>query len=446
MKYTILVIDDEEGIRSGLVTNFEMEDYLVKSAKTGQEGLKIIEEDADIDLVITDLKMDGGSGEEVLKRVVSTHPAIPVIILTGHGSIDLAVKAMRCGAYDFLTKPLNLDELNVIVKRALETRALKIEHKALLNKIEKKNAFDAIIGKSHAIQKVFDIVEKAAPTRATVLIEGESGTGKEVIANAIQRLSTVKEGAFIKVHCAALSSSLLESELFGYEKGAFTGALNTHKGLFEAAHGGTIFLDEIGEIDLNTQVKLLRVLQEQEIERVGSTKTIKIEVRVIAATNKNLAEEVKQGRFREDLYYRLNVINIKLPPLRERRTDIPLFLTAFIEKFNKENNRTIKGFDSKAKKALYNYSWPGNVREMQNVIESSCVLCDSDIITQDSLPPNICTEQQGSYIKIPYGTSLNDAIEAICRATLSHYNENKTQTAKVLGIERKTLLARLKQE
>lgn len=306
MKFTILVIDDEENIRNGLASNFEMEDYTVRTASNGRQGLELVSK-GDIDLVVTDLRMDGISGEEVLRRVTTETPGIPVIVLTGHGSIDAAVDAMKNGAYDFLTKPLNLDQLNAIVKRALETRELSLKHKMLLSELDTVHSFGKMIGKSAEIQKVFNLVEKVAPSKASVLITGESGVGKELVADAIHSLSPRKNNSFIKVHCAALSESLLESELFGHEKGAYTGADSMKKGRFELAHGGTIFLDEIGEINQSTQIKLLRVLQEKKFERVGGEETLEVDVRVVAATNRNLAEEVKAGRFREDLYYRLNV-------------------------------------------------------------------------------------------------------------------------------------------
>ena len=307
MKFTILVIDDEKNIRSGLEANFEMEDYNVKTAASGKEGLSLLRK-GDIDLVITDLRMDGMTGEEVVRRIATEMPGIPVIVLTGHGSIDAAVNAMKAGAYDFLTKPLNLDQLNIIVKRALESRELSLKHKILEQELDVKNSFGSMIGKSSEMQKLFELIRKAAPSKASVLITGESGVGKELVADAIHKQSPRKDASFIKVHCAALSESLLESELFGHEKGAFTGADGMKKGRFELAHGGTIFLDEIGEINQATQVKILRVLQEKKFERVGGEETITVDVRIVAATNRNLEEEVKAGRFREDLYYRLNVM------------------------------------------------------------------------------------------------------------------------------------------
>ena len=354
MKFTVLIIDDEENIRNGLAANFELEDYEVKTAANGKDGLDLVAK-GDIDLVITDLRMDGISGEEVVKRVTTETPGIPVIVLTGHGSIDAAVEAMKSGAYDFLTKPLNLDQLNLIVKRALENRELSLQHKLLKEEIESSACLEQMIGRSAEMQKVFSMIKKVAPAKASVLITGESGVGKELVANAIHNLSGRKDKAFIKVHCAALSESLLESELFGHEKGAYTGADSMQKGRFELAHGGTIFLDEIGEINQNVQIKILRVLQEKTFERVGGEKSISVDVRIVAATNKNLEEEVKAGRFREDLYYRLNVVHLKVPSLKERKDDLPLLIDSFIKKFAAENEKEIIGIDSKAKAALLKY-------------------------------------------------------------------------------------------
>ena len=301
MKFTILVIDDEKNIREGLGAAFEMEGYEVRLASNGQEGLDQIAK-GDIDLVVTDLRMDGISGEEVLRRVTTQNPGIPVIVLTGHGSIDAAVDAMRNGAYDFLTKPLNLDQLLMIAKRALQGRELSLQHKELKDRVDQTKSLEGMIGKSAAMQKIAELIKKVAPSKASVLITGESGVGKEVVADAIHALSPRKGHDCVKVHCAALSESLLESELFGHEKGAYTGADQMAKGRFELAHNSTIFLDEIGEIDQATQVKLLRVLQEKKFERVGGSQTIEVDVRVVAATNKNLEELVKQGKFREDLF------------------------------------------------------------------------------------------------------------------------------------------------
>lgn len=442
MKFTVLIIDDEENIRNGLAANFELEDYEVKTAANGKDGLDLVAK-GDIDLVITDLRMDGISGEEVVKRVTTETPGIPVIVLTGHGSIDAAVDAMKSGAYDFLTKPLNLDQLNLIVKRALENRELSLQHKLLKEEVESSAYLEQMIGRSSEMQKVFSMIKKVAPAKASVLITGESGVGKELVANAIHNLSGRKDKAFIKVHCAALSESLLESELFGHEKGAYTGADSMQKGRFELAHGGTIFLDEIGEINQNVQIKILRVLQEKTFERVGGEKSISVDVRIVAATNKNLEEEVKAGRFREDLYYRLNVVHLKVPSLKERKDDLPLLIDSFIKKFAAENEKEIIGIDSKAKAALLKYDWPGNIRQLQNCIESSVVMSNGKQIKLEDLPLSVSEYTGQEAISIPMGISLEDAEKIIIMQNLSANKGNKSKTADILGIGRKTLHRKL---
>lgn len=442
MKWTILVIDDEENIRNGLETNFEMEDYNVRTASNGKTALELLEK-GDIDLVVTDLRMDGISGEEIVRHVATKMPGIPVIVLTGHGSIDAAVDAMKNGAFDFLTKPLNLDHLNQIVKRALEGRNLSLEHNRLQKELDGVQSFDHMIGKSPEMQKVFNMVKKVASSRASVLITGESGVGKELVANAIHNLSGRKESPLIKVHLAAVNENLIESELFGHEKGAFTGATTLQKGVFELAHGGTIFLDEIGEINQSTQVKILRVLQERTFERVGGEQSINVDVRIVAATNRNLEEEVKLGRFREDLFYRLNVIHIHVPPLRERKDDIPLLIDAFLKKFSTENQKKVIRIEQRAKTLLFNYDWPGNIRQLQNCIESAVVICNGDEITMEDLPPSITNAVFDETIPIPVGISLEEAEKTIIVQNLAANNGNKTKTAEILGIERKTLHRKL---
>lgn len=444
MKFTLLIIDDEKNIREGLGANFEMEGYNVKLAENGQQGLDYISK-GDIDLVITDLRMPGISGEEVLRKVTTETPGIPVIVLTGHGSIDSAVDAMRNGAYDFLTKPLNLDQLTLIVKRALEARELSLQHTQLKKEVEKDLAFDKMIGKSAEMQKVFEMIKKVASSKASVLITGESGVGKEVVADAIHKLSNRKDHQAIKVHCAALSETLLESELFGHEKGAFTGADSLVKGRFELAHESTIFLDEIGEINPSVQIKILRVLQEKAFERVGGQETINVDVRIVAATNRNLEDEVKKGTFREDLYYRLNVIHIHVPPLRERKDDIPLLVASFLEEFTEENGKTIKGIEPQAKSAIYNYSWPGNIRELRNCIESAVVMCSGDEIKLEDLPPSVSKTAAEASINIPANSTLEEAEKIVILQTLAMNKNNKSKTAELLGIGRKTLHRKLEE-
>ncbi|MCI6478734.1 MAG: sigma-54 dependent transcriptional regulator [Candidatus Treponema excrementipullorum] len=438
MNFTILIVDDEKNIREGLGTALELEGYDVKLAENGEVGLKLIEK-GDIDLVITDLRMPGISGEEVIAKVTGESPGIPVIVLTGHGSIDSAVTAMRNGAYDFLTKPLNLDRLILIVKRALAGRELEIRHSTLKEELDAKTSFESIIGKSAEMLRIFEVVRKAANSKASVLITGESGTGKELIANALHNLSNRRDKPFVKVHCAALSESLLESELFGHEKGAFTGAVARKRGRFELANTGSIFLDEIGEIDQNVQIKILRVLQDRRFERVGGEETLEVDVRIIAATNRDLLQEIAEHRFREDLFYRLNVVHIQVPPLRERKDDIPLLVASFLEEFAKENNKKITGIDARARSALYKYNWPGNIRQLRNCIESAVVMCSGSEITLEDLPPSVSGASDTDMISIPVGITLAEAEKILIQQNLAVNKGNKSKTADILGIGRKTL-------
>lgn len=440
--FTILTIDDEENIRNGLADNFELEGYEVKKAASGKEGLSLIAKGG-IDLVITDLRMDGISGEEVVRRVTTENPGIPIIVLTGHGSIEDATKAIKSGAYDFLTKPLDLDHLNLIVKNALRGKELANQNKELLARLNKEASPDEMIGKSSELNHVRTMIQKAAPAKASVLITGESGVGKELVAHAIHNQSPRKDKPFISVHCAALSETLLESELFGHEKGAYTGADSMSKGRFELADGGTLFLDEIGEINQATQVKLLRALQEKKFERVGGTETISVDVRVVAATNRNLEEEVKNGKFREDLYYRLNVVRIEMPSLRERKDDIPLLMHSFLREFNIENEKNIKGFDNRAKAAMLKYSWPGNIRELKNCVESAVVMCTGDEIKIDDLPSSVREKSDEKVITIPIGMPMEEAELIIIKENLAFNDGNKSKTADILGIGRKTLHRKL---
>ncbi|MGA2479100.1 MAG: sigma-54 dependent transcriptional regulator [Spirochaetia bacterium] len=438
MKLTILVADDEKNIREGLREALMLDGYEVLLAADGKEALDTVNR-GDVDLLITDLKMPRLSGEELLKSVAAQFPTVPVIILTGHGTIESAVQAMHDGAYDFLTKPVNLDRLSLLVKRALSSRELALQNRAMQEELERRSGFASIIGRSAEMRQVFEMVRQVAPSRSSVLITGESGSGKEMIAEALHYNSPRKEKPFIKLHCAALSEGLLESELFGHEKGAFTGAIARKRGRFELANLGTLFLDEIGEINQNVQIKLLRVLEEKKFERVGGEETIEVDVRLIAATNRVLKEAIAKGAFREDLYYRLNVVNIHIPPLRERKEDIPLLVAAFLKEFSQENSKPIEGIDPKARLALYNYSWPGNVRQLRNSIESAVVLSKGSTITLEDLPPNIRGESGGDSLRLPIGASIADAEKELIRATLVREGGNKSRTAEVLGIGRKTL-------
>jgi DNA-binding NtrC family response regulator len=438
VKLTILVADDEKNIREGLREALALDGYEVATAADGREALDAVTR-GDIDLLITDLKMPRLSGEELLKSVAAQFPTMPVIILTGHGTIESAVQAMHDGAYDFLTKPVNLDRLSLLVKRALASRELALQNRAMQEELERRSGFASIIGRSAEMKQVFEMVRQVAPSRSSVLITGESGSGKEMIAEALHYNSPRKDKPFIKLHCAALTESLLESELFGHEKGAFTGAIARKRGRFELAHLGTLFLDEIGEINQNVQIKLLRVLEEKKFERVGGEETVETDVRLIAATNRDLKEAIAKGTFREDLYYRLNVVNIHIPPLRERKEDIPLLVAAFLREFSQENGRSIEGIDAKARLALYNYSWPGNVRQLRNSIESAVVLSKGTTITLDDLPPNIRGETGTDSLRLAVGASLAEMEKEVIRSTLAREGGNKSRTAEILGIGRKTL-------
>jgi len=438
VKLTILVADDEKNIREGLREALALDGYEVLTAADGQEAMVAVTR-GDVDLLITDLKMPRLSGEELLKGVTSQFPTLPVIILTGHGTIESAVQAMHDGAYDFLTKPVNLDRLSLLVKRALASRELAEQNRAMQEELERRSGFASIIGRSAEMRQVFEIVRQVAPSRSSVLLTGESGSGKEMIAEALHYNSPRKDKPFIKVHCAALTESILESELFGHEKGAFTGAIARKRGRFELAHLGTLFLDEIGEINQNVQIKLLRVLEEKRFERVGGEETVEVDVRLIAATNRDLKEAITRGTFREDLYYRLNVVNIHIPPLRERREDIPLLAAAFLREFSQENGKSLEGIDAKARLALYNYPWPGNVRQLRNSIESAVVLAKGSTVTLDDLPPNIRGETGGDLLRLQVGASLADVEKEVIRSTLAREGGNKSRTAEILGIGRKTL-------
>lgn len=442
MNFRLLVVDDEKNIREGLAEALREDGYEVVCAESGDEAWGLYS-NGDIDLVITDLKMPGLSGEELMRRILSHAPGFPVIVLTGHGTVESAVNAMRDGAWDFLSKPVDLDHLSLKVKRALENRELFFNNRRMEEELEKKKQFKTIIGNSRKMREVFDTMSKAAPTKASILITGESGVGKELVADAIHDLSPRKDMPLIKVHCAALSATLLESELFGHEKGAFTGAVSRRKGRFELASGGTLFLDEIGEIDQNIQIKLLRVLQERKFERVGGEQTIEADVRLVAATNKDLKAEIEKGNFREDLYFRLNVVNILVPPLRDRKDDIPILAAAFLKEFASENGKNIEGINEKARSRLYAYEWPGNIRELRNCIESAVVMCQSNIITPDDLPPPLRSATDDGWINIKLGSSMEECEKVIIRGTLSHCNGNKSKTAETLQIGRKTLLRKL---
>lgn len=440
----ILVIDDEKNIRDGIKKSLEFEGYEVVTAENGEKGIETVYKGG-IDLVITDLKMPEKTGEEFLKDILDFDKHIPVIVLTGHGNVETAVEMMRLGAYDFMTKPFNLDKMLLIIARALESKNIKKTNETLESRVDYHESFYGMIGHSPKILKVYEAIKQVARTKATVLIEGESGTGKELVASAIHQISDRAKQPYITVNCAALSEGVLESELFGHEKGSFTGAIDKKIGRFEAANKGTIFLDEIGEINQIVQVKLLRVLEERVIERVGSNTPIDVDIRVIAATNKKLSEEIKEGKFREDLYYRLNVIKIEMPPLRERREDIPLLIDNFIKEFSKVHSIEIKSVDKKVYKILSSLQWEGNVRELRNTIETMVVMCKDGKIDESNIPDWALKNNESNFV-VENDVTLEELERMYINHLLSNNNFNKAQVAKILGIERATLYRKLKED
>lgn len=442
---TILIADDEKNILSGLKMAFEDEGYGVLTATNGKEAWDILSKN-NVDLVITDLRMPEMTGDELIKKITSSYPMLPVIALTGHGTIETAVEIMRDGAVDFFTKPVDLEKLFLVVRKTLTASMLEVQNKKLTEEIEKlknQQKFSQIIGKSGKVSSLMETIKQVAPSKASVLITGESGTGKELVADAIQSLSNRANGPFIKVHCASLTPTILASELFGHEKGSFTGATSQKKGRFELADGGTLFLDEIGEIDAATQVMLLRVLQEREFERVGGEKTIKVDVRVIAATNKNLLQEVKNGNFREDLYYRLAVVEINVPPLRERKEDIELLSLEFLKRIAQDEKKKIEGISPSARKALYDYKWEGNIRELRNAIESAVAMARGKTIELDDLPSHIRGYSKSSVVTLSLPMTMEEAEKKIILDTIAYCKGNKTKAAEVLEIGRKTLHRKL---
>jgi len=390
-KKYLLIVDDEPNIRRVLSAVFAKAGYEIFTAENGKKALDVISTEPSLDVMLCDLVMPDLNGVEVLKSAKEINPRLSVVMITAHGTIKTAVDAMKLGAFDYITKPFDMDEIKLIVKNAFERSRLLTENIQLKQELQSRYRFDGIVGASRKMQEVFKIVERVAGSNATVLIRGESGTGKELIARAIHYNSTRHDKPFIAVSCAALPETLLESELFGYEKGAFTGAVGQKAGRFELAHHGTLFLDEIPDISPAMQVKMLRVLQEREFERVGGTKPVRVDVRLLAATNRDLEQAVANGEFRPDLYYRLQVIQIFLPPLRERKEDIPTLVEHFIEKFNQENGKNVKFASPEAMDLLMKYNWPGNIRELENAIERGVVLADadSDVITPDLLPVSV---------------------------------------------------------
>jgi len=432
----ILVIDDDESMRIGCTQTLTEEGYSVKAVENGQKGLEIIDKES-FDVILLDLKMPGIPGMEVLMKLKENEPNSLVIVITGYATINSAVESMKRGAYDYLPKPFTPEGLIAIVKQAVDSEREALEETFMHLALEEKMISDNIICQSDAMKKVALLAKKVAPTDSTVLITGETGVGKELVAQTIHRLSRRYEKAFVTVDCGVIVETLFESEMFGHVKGSFTGAIETTKGKFELANGGTIFLDEIANISINMQSRLLRVIQEQEISKVGSHEKIKVDVRIISATNKDLLNEIEAERFREDLFYRFNVVPINIPPLRERREDIPILARYFIKKFGEEKKNNIRKISDKAMRFLEMYDWPGNVRELKNAIERAMVTCEGNVIEPADLSDNELVFQNNKILKEESTLAELEKKEII--KVLKQFNGNKTKTAEYLGINRKTL-------
>ena len=451
MPATVLIVDDEKHTREGLGLALE-DDYDVYLAENPEEAFNLLDAES-FDVVLTDLKMAGKSGMKVIDRAIQL-PNRPVcIMMTAYGTVDVAVEAMKRGAYDFLTKPVNLEKLELLIGRALEVRKTKEENTDLHERLDKKYSFEGIIGESGSLAAVLERVRLVAPANTTVLLEGETGTGKELIAQSLHQNSNRAREPFVAVHCAALPSNLLESELFGHEKGAFTGASEKRIGRFEAAHGGTLFLDEIGEIDASTQVKLLRFLESKTFERVGSIQPVQVDVRLVCATNKDLRAMVRKGEFREDLYFRLDVVKIELPPLRDRVDDIPLLLGHFLDQFAEENNLPKINLTTKALSVLQAYRWPGNIRELRNFCENLVVLKQGGEVNEYDLDPRFLHTQEpdteGEDALTPMYASPSGLLskeeneKRLLRNALVQSHGNRTKAAQLMGISRRTLHRKL---
>ena len=445
----ILVVDDDDQMQLLLRQLLTKRGYEVDVAPDAETALHQLGQEG-FAAVLLDVRLPGMSGIEALPRILAADPHIPVILMTAHGSSDVAVRAIDAGAYDFFEKPFRNEELLIVVRRALEKRALVRERDALADRIDERFSFDSIIGQSDCMRGIFRRAEKVVATDVTVMIYGESGTGKELIAQAIHQGSARRDRPFIKLNCVAIPDTLLESELFGHERGAFTGAVAQKKGKFELANTGTIFLDEIGDMSLATQAKILRVLQEREFERVGGSETVPVDVRIIAATNRNLADAVEEGTFREDLYYRLNVFAIQMPALAERKSDIPLLVDHFVAETAREQRKHVSGFSGEALRYLVSYQWPGNVRELQNLVQSAVVLAEGPVMGQECLPPHLLTYQPRlpDEPAVEEGRSLDDTLEIIERklilGALQRTGGVQTRAARLLGITERSLWHRIK--
>ena len=446
VRKTILVADDDRNTAEAMREGLEDEGYAVICASSGSEGLELARAKKP-DLVLTDLMMPGMDGLVFLKTLKKLDPFLPVVIITGQGSVETAVEALKEGAADYLAKPVRMKEVTKLVARTLEVQALRLENLTLKKRLKTLSQPAGVIGRSPAFARVLEVVRQVAPTRSTVLITGESGTGKELVANLLHQYSPRAEKPLIKVNCAAIPEPLLEAELFGHEKGAFTGAVAQKKGRFELAHEGTLFLDEVGDMSLTIQAKLLRCLQEGEFERVGGIETLRVDVRLVAATNQDLAEAIAAKRFREDLYYRLNVISIRLPPLRERTGDIPLLIGHFIRKYAEETGRRIEGITQDCLETMVAYPWPGNVRELENIVEQLVVMAREPLLRKEDLPSTIRQEERRRDVMVlPVGTTLEQIEQSAIRQTLAITNGDKEQAAALLGIHVATLYRKLSAE
>jgi two-component system response regulator HydG len=439
----VLVVDDEPAVVTSLQKVLVREGLTVLTANNGRQALEIVRDEA-VAVVITDFQMPEMSGLDLLRSLKAITPETEVILITAHGTIEMAVDAMKQGAYDFVVKPFKRHDIVRGVRRALEKQLLVLENRQLRAELDRTLGHRQIIGQSLVVQEMLELVEQVASSSAAVLLTGESGTGKELVARALHRESMRASRPFVAINCAAIPDTLLESELFGYERGAFTGATGRKEGRFERAHQGTLFLDEIGEMAPHVQVKLLRALQDGEIERLGGTKAIHVDCRIVAATNRDLVEAVRQEKFREDLYYRLNVITIDLPPLRERLDDVALLAHRFLGIYAKKNDKRVDGVTPEALELLSNYTWPGNVRELENVIERAIVLCKGDMITVDNLPPMMRSHQGAQrMVTFPVGTSLDDIEQRMIAETLKMTQGDKRLAAQLLGIATRTIYRKL---
>lgn len=440
----ILIVEDEAKMRRLLELNLGEDGFTTFSAEDAETGLKLLQQNH-IDLVVTDLKLPGMDGLEFLQSIKRQNEALPVVVMTAFGSVETAVEAMKSGASDYVLKPFSLTEMRMVIRKELDVRNLREENRSLREALGKRYSHPNVVARSPKMQEVLATVERVAPTNATVLLGGESGVGKDLIARAIHEKSRRANGPFLKINSTAIPENLLESELFGFEKGAFTGAVASKPGKFELADKGTLFLDEIGDVPPATQVKLLRVLQEREFERLGGTRTIKVDVRLIAATNRDLREALEQGTFREDLYYRLNVVPIDIAPLRERKEDIPDLVNLFVSRFAAESGKLIEGITPQAIEILVNYHWPGNVRELQNIVERACALSKGPQLEVSDIHIDVRPSKSGNGAPgfLPEGMTLEQWEDEMVQEALRRANGNKSQAARLLGLSRNALRYRL---